>query len=374
MTVPTEEDVLDVYSDFIQRFQSLALAHERSYPAAVHVRSARELLDSARHLMEVLDQQPRAVVRGPMPAAREIATALRIAVPSLLVHAGYATPPLPALHIVLTQLIQATHYLHQASRPHPRWRQPEFVEPHRGRLQDALSVLAEISGTLTGDRTAYPTVPPASRRSAVVQGVLRVSRRLLPFFTSATAVACAPLLLPEAGGVIGALASVGSSLAGILLPSADDLMEAFNDQPDPVTVPQTHLLTVAADQALQEAESYLPPPTDDSRQQWAHWACQAAEHHLDALLDEAGDIDLTTTLDTLRVRVNQVRDTLDFPPAGLRDIRTRLPTRRVRKKPEQELRPEAEPKPEPPEPPRPGSSEPDVRRPPEPGSPGATFL
>ncbi|MEU6230357.1 hypothetical protein [Streptomyces sp. NPDC047042] len=297
MPDPTPDDVLVAYSDFVQRCQNLTVSHRYSYPAAVHVRSAQELLDSARTLIDVLARFPAAVAIRPLPESREIATALRLAVPALLVHSGYVTPPLPALPVLLGQLTEAAFDLTAGGT--------------EARLRDAGEALADISRSIADAQHTGTH----GHTHALVRGVLRVSRRLLPFVTTATAVACAPLLLPVAGGITAAVLSVGTSVAGILLPSREELHNAFTNRPGSLTVPQAQLLTVAVGTALDEAEMCLRDDHEASRRDWARWAYQAADNHLKALSSHTGDPVLDVTRQHLAERAERIRAAIDDAPS-----------------------------------------------------------
>lgn len=310
MPEPTPEDVLSSYTDFIQRCQSLTISHQRSYPAAVHVRSAQELVDSARSLIDVLDRYPGVIDAQPL-TGEKIATALRLAVPALLVHSRYVTPPMPGLPFLLDQLTRIDYHLN--------------VGRMEGRLREAGQALEDIRRGIIDVPHTEAARDTAARRRTLVRRVLHVSHRLVPFLTTATAAACAPLLLPAVGGIAGALAAVGSSLAGVLLPSRDELRACYHSEQGPPVVPQSDLLATAAKISLDEAAKHLPPPHDPARQDWALLAWQAANQHLNTLLAQAGDSTPNKTRQSLVDRARRIRASIDalIPPPDPPDIRHR---------------------------------------------------
>ncbi|MDX3752806.1 hypothetical protein [Streptomyces sp. AK08-02] len=314
MPEPTPEEALAAYGSFVQQCQNLTDSHRNDPPSAAHVHSAQELLKSAVALIDVLDRLPATVQTQPLPKSWEVATALQLAVPTLLVHSGYVTPPMPALPVLLGQLTGAALDISAGVA--------------EGRLRDAEQALTEINQYITSAQHTVSDTDTDADRHSFVRGVLRVSRRLLPFVTTATVVACAPLLLPVAGGITAALFSVGTSVAGILLPSKDELHDAFHEQPGSLTVPQAELLTEAADIALTEAEMCLRIRDGASRRAWALRAYEVAMHHVDAL-PNTGDPAPSETVQRLTDRAARIRATLDaLPPPG-----TRSPAISTRRRP-----------------------------------------
>ncbi|WP_405863566.1 hypothetical protein [Streptomyces sp. NBC_00005] len=295
---PLPQQLLDAYSDFLgwrERVFSCFSGGDTITAGDSHLAAAQGLVASAHALTTLLERHAGAgdEDRPPFCPSQQISSALWIAVPALLVRTGYTTPPPPTFEGLLNQITRATMHLHRA-REHP------------GSLRQAADALAVIGERVQAAARSDPPSPATAHLwQRALRGVWRMSRALLPFVTAATAVACAPLLVPTAAA--GVLTAIASPLTGVLLPTPEALLNAFKTPPAPAT-PHTQLLTTAATTALQEARQLLR----DNQHQQADWACQAAEHHLDALLLEPTDTDVSD----LAAGVIQLRQALcpDPPP------------------------------------------------------------
>ncbi|MER6080133.1 hypothetical protein [Streptomyces sp. NPDC001833] len=297
---PQQPELIDVYRDFLQWrtrvFSDFARADTNP---AEHLTAARGLLKSCHVLAARLEEHARAA--GPhqarrIPQAASISTAVWIAVPALLRRTGYTTPPPPSFEGLLNRITQATMQLDRAGHDPTALRQAvQTLGAVRERVEDIA-------------RLFPPGAATANRYRSILRGAWRVSRVLLPFATATTAVACAPLLIP--GAAAGILTAVAAPLAGILLPTAEELTGVPQE---PLDVSHTQLLSTAAAKAVHEAERLL----DKGDRHQADRVCLVAERHLDALLGQT-DEDATE----ISSAVSRIRRTLSkarlrpLPPPG----------------------------------------------------------
>lgn len=254
-------DVLAAYGAFlIRRRQLFSAAAENSGSSGIGVRDLTELLDSACVLLRQLDGFPENDSPPLLPS--EVGLTLNVAVPALLVKVGYRTPPPPTFEQLLGLTMLATHPLGTAH--HERVRFAEWAD-------ELDTIKSRIVSPAAGG-------PPRTWRDNLL-GVRRVANKLLPFLTAATAVACAPLLFPAA--VAGVMTAVGSSLAGLFLPPAEDLRDLYGHEPI-MDVPGDELRAWAAERALAVADSCRQSDSAYS-QQLAAWASGAARYHVSVL-------------------------------------------------------------------------------------------